>query len=408
MSKVSILKEKELGINVDAVVNHLNQISKYMEFQNSGLIEFEEVFIEYPRSHQKAEAKIWEENVGNRFVLLLSDKPYFNNYYYEEYDNLQIVSFYNWKEYTGLSMENGLLYFISDLIAQEIDEEEFSHDEKTGCIYDFLWDKSGIDDCMRQAFVCPVCLDRILTRKLSKDEKLMLDDLKILMNDLSSASKWNKSILEYWEEKGQKTDGAPRVQSRQPKKRKSLEDGNINVLIASPGDVDKERVFLRHRLETEFRRAGYENQCQHRLIVHGWEDLASQPGYAQDIINEVLVKKVDIVVGVFKHKLGTPTVDVETGNQRAESGTVEEILYAIKNSELETPPLGMVYFYSKAPMLSVDSPDLSKVVKEWERLEKFKNDIRNYVIYKPYNTPEELLGLVCRDISQNINRYFLV
>jgi hypothetical protein len=52
---------------------------------------------------------------------------------------------------TNLSKNNGLLYFIVDYLALILDETNFRHYELTGCIYDFLANKTGIDDGMRQA-----------------------------------------------------------------------------------------------------------------------------------------------------------------------------------------------------------------------------------------------------------------
>lgn len=407
MNIISIFQEKTVGIDVNGVVNNLNRICKHLELNNAGdYIEFEESYIEHPISHKKIESSISKETDQNTFILILTDKPYDNNYFYEEYNNIQIISFYDWDSYTDLSKENGLVYFVADLLAQEIESDDFSHEEKTGCIYDFLWDKEGIDDGMRQAFMCPDCLKRILKQKLSMGEKMLLDDLQKVMNDLSSASKWNKNILTFWEEQSKRRDMDGDSRRKLTKKRKAIKEGEISVLIASPSDVDLERSLLLNKLEREFRINGFEGLCKHRLIVHGWEDLASQTGYGQDLINEILLENVDVVVAVFKHKLGTPTIDVETGNERSESGTAEELLYAIKNNEKENPPLGMTYFFSKAPSPSFETPRFDEMREDWKKLVKFRDEIKNFVIYKHYNDPNELVEIVCKDLAQNINNYF--
>jgi hypothetical protein len=152
-----------------------------------------------------------------------------------------------------------------------------------------------------------------------------------------------------------------------PGKRKALNGQTIQILIASPSDVSEERELLLNSLETKFRREGFEDQCGKRIIVRDWEELASQSGYGQDIINDQILRKVDIVLAVFKHKLGTPTVDPFTSAKREESGTAEELLFAINNSAKDTPPLGMAYFYSEAPNMSFDSVDFDKSVEEWKR-----------------------------------------
>jgi hypothetical protein len=191
-----------------------------------------------------------------------------------------------------------------------------------------------------------------------------------------------------------------------PGKRKALDGQTIQILIASPSDLTTERELLLNSLETKFRREGFEEKCGKRIIVRGWEELASQSGYGQDIINEQVLKQVDIVLAVFKHKLGTPTVDPKTSSKREESGTAEELLFAINNSSTNAPPLGMAYFFSEAPSMSFDSVDFEKAFDEWKRLKKFKQDIKHKILYKEYSSSDKLLTQACFDISDNIKRLF--
>jgi len=181
----------------------------------------------------------------------------------------------------------------------------------------------------------------------------------------------------------------------------------INILIASPSDVIRERELLLDKLETKFRRDRYEEICGTRIIVDGWENVASQTGYAQDIINNDLAAKSDIILAVFRHKLGSPTIDTKTGVDRSPSGTAEELLYAIRNKSLVKPPLGMAYFYSIAPVLSPDSIKSEVIKKDWDRLQEFKESIKNEILYKPYNIEEEILDIACKDIYTNINKHFV-
>jgi hypothetical protein len=180
----------------------------------------------------------------------------------------------------------------------------------------------------------------------------------------------------------------------------------IRVVIASPSDVVRERELLLDKLETKFRRDGNEDKCGARIVVSGWEQVASQSGYAQDIINEVLIKEADIIVAVFRHKLGAPTKDLVTGTERSASGTAEEILYAIKNKTVENPPLGMAYFYGNAPVVSLDSVDFDKQKEQWDKLKAFKTEIQDIILYKQYTVEEQLIDIVSNDLSSNIIKYF--
>lgn len=191
-----------------------------------------------------------------------------------------------------------------------------------------------------------------------------------------------------------------------PGKRKPHDGQTIQILIASPSDTSVERELLFNSLETKFRRDGFEAQCGKRVIVRGWEELASQSGYGQDIINEQMLKNVDIVLAIFKHKLGTPTIDPTTSAIREKSGTAEELLYAIRNSTIANPPLGMAYFFAEAPSMSFESIDFQKSFDEWKRLKEFKNEIKEKILYKEFTSPEQLLTLACKDIAQNIANLF--
>ncbi len=275
------------------------------------------------------------------------------------------------------------------------------HKDNIGCLYDFLSDKTLIDKGMRSAQVCSTCLNTIQSRKLPEQSMKILEDLRIIMNDLSSSSKWNLNIVDYWskEENGSKT--IPK------KKRKPKKEGEIHVLIASPSDTHLERKLLLEQLERKFRLEKYEELTKYRLFTHGWEELASETGYAQDLINENIFPKIDIVLALFKHKLGTPTINIESGVQRAKSGTVEELFYAIQNEESKTlSPVGMCYFYSTPPNPSFESPDFDKQREEWDKLKKFKKEIGNSILYKPYNDENELLDISCKDLVTNIQKHF--
>lgn len=204
------------------------------------------------------------------------------------------------------------------------------------------------------------------------------------------------------EKKAKVSNSRPIVQG----KRDALNDKEIHILIASPGDVEEERELLLNSLETKFRRAGYETRCGYRVIIRGWEELATQSGYGQDVINKQILEKVDIVLAVFKHKLGSPTKNISTGKKRSKSGTAEELLYAIRNKDIDNPPLGMAYFYNEAPKVSFDSPNFDSALKNWNELKDFKEEIKDDILYKSYKSSEGLLDTSCEDIVKNIENYF--
>jgi len=218
--------------------------------------------------------------------------------------------------------------------------------------------------------------------------------LQIMLEDIKLSSNYENETIS----SNIKTETGKKILT------KSLKE--VQVLIASPGDVKVERELLMDKLETKFRREHFEERCGARIIINGWENVASQSGYAQDIINNELVQKSDIVLAVFRHQLGSPTIDPRTGDERAPSGTAEEILFAIRNKAIKHPPLGMAYFYGNAPVISLDSINKDIIEKEWFRLKEFKEEISNEVLYKSYILEEEILDIACSDLCDNIIKYF--
>lgn len=81
----------------------------------------------------------------------------------------------------------------------------------------------------------------------------------------------------------------------------------FNVMIASPGDVASERAIIRDVI--------YEWNAVHSsprnivLMPIGWESHSSPEMGAspQTIINEQILDKCDLLVGVFWTRIGTPT-----------------------------------------------------------------------------------------------------
>ena len=393
--KILLVFDEKFPVDKDKLTKLVQLKTKFVEFElYNEKFTLHTEFITKPKTFTDVHGQLKSKKNYDR-IFCFTLKQYDDNFFFHEQDNLVIFSFYGWNFLTDLPMSNGILYFIIDYLALEINHTGFRHHEITGCIYDFLGDKRGVDDGMRQARFCSNCLERISDTLTSENEFKIFEDLKLLMNFLSDASRWNKDILTIEKPKPNS------VLRRNPKN-----PDEIKVVIASPGDTNAERKLLLNSLEAKFRRDGHESHCGFRIIVNGWEDLASQPGYPQDVINEKIIAESDFVVAVFRHKLGTPTKDLISGKKRAESGTVEELLQALDMTQ-DNHPIGMAYFYSKAPSVSLADPKKEQIEKEWERLSKFKEIIKEKMIYKPYTGNNDLMATVLKDLEKNIKDYII-
>jgi len=144
--------------------------------------------LSYPDSYKALSKKILAEANRYDLVLLCTSVPYENNFFFEFDGNIGIISFSNWHLLTNLPVINGLVYFIASIICDEYIDGY--HDEKTGCLNDFLWDKTDVDLGMRAAFICQECQDKY------KSDPAILRDINNLLNLLSHASRVGKDILE--------------------------------------------------------------------------------------------------------------------------------------------------------------------------------------------------------------------
>jgi hypothetical protein len=394
--KILLAFDDTFPVDTDKLTKLVQQKSKFLKFDlYKGKFTLPSGLITKPDTFDNAHKQLKVVKDKYDRVFCFTQRQYDDNFFFHEHHDLTIFSFHAWNYLTDLPISNGVLYFIIDYLALQINHSDFRHPETTGCIYDFLRDKRGVDYGMRQSSFCSNCFKRISTTLNAESEFKIFDDLQILMNHLSDASRWHKDILTPTNAK------TNTIGQRKPKHK----DG-IRVVIASAGDTNAERKILLDSLEVRFRRDNHESHCGFRIIVTGWEDLASQPGYAQDVINEKIISESDFVVAVFRHKLGTPTKDTATGKKRAESGTAEELLQALDKS-IDNHPIGMAYFFSQAPLVSLDNPDKDKIEKEWIRLSEFKETIKDRMIYKPYTDGNELISTVLKDLENNIKDYLI-
>jgi hypothetical protein len=381
--KIFLAFDKDFPVEKEKLIEFLNQNQKFIEFElydealnlSANLIKFPKTFADIRKGLNK------KRKIEDRFFIF-TQKQYDNNYFFYRERNLAVFSFYGWANLTNLPIANGVLYFIIKTLALEINVANFRHQETTGCVYDFLWDKRGIDAGMRQARFCPECLERLNTLK-DKQDLQIFEVLKKFMNHLSEHSRWDTDIL---------------LLVKKPttlKKRKPKNSKMINVFIASPSDTQAERDILLNSLEVKFRQYNHEAHCKFRIAVSGWEDLASQPGYPQDIINRV-IDKSDFVIAIFKNKLGSPTLDISTGKIRSASGTVEELSQTLDLSN-NKKPIGMAYFYSNDDIILSDN--------ERERVQRFQKSIKNKMLYKEFTCVEELARAILLDLENNILEY---
>jgi hypothetical protein len=162
----------------------------------------------------------------------------------------------------------------------------------------------------------------------------------------------------------------------------------IPVMIASPGDVVKERDVARDVI-SEW---NYVNSLSTKVMLSpvGWETHAAPElnGRAQELINERVLKDCDLLVGIFWTRLGTPTGIYP-------SGSVEEI-----QRHIEGGKPAMIYF-SSAPVvpqsINAEQFEALKVFRGWcegrgliesfENIQDFQNKFTRQLHLQLNNNP---------------------
>ena len=162
----------------------------------------------------------------------------------------------------------------------------------------------------------------------------------------------------------------------------------VNVMMASPGDVSRERRLARDVIEEW--NAIHAQDRRVVLMPVGWETHSSPEmgDRAQAIINRQVLSNCDLLIAVFWTRLGTPT-------GAAPSGTVEEIA-----EHLAAGKQAMIYF-SSAPV-RLDSADNA----QYTALLAFRESCRQRGLVEGYDDLTQFREKLARQLAQTVIRQF--
>lgn len=156
----------------------------------------------------------------------------------------------------------------------------------------------------------------------------------------------------------------------------------MNVMIASPGDVTRERV-LAQEVIAEWNSLHAE-RFKLVLLPLLWE-LDSHPimgDRPQAILSRQLVDRADVLIAVFWTRLGSPTgKDI--------SGTVEEIRQMVDRQK-------PVMIYLSSTPIAIDSVDL----KQYEALKAFISDMEPKGLLQRYKSHDEFAKLLYQHLTR--------
>lgn len=145
----------------------------------------------------------------------------------------------------------------------------------------------------------------------------------------------------------------------------------IEVIVASPGDVEPERDAVKDAL-TDWNSL-HSSREGVTFVPKRWE-LNSAPLMGkrpQEIINGQVLDSCDLLIAVFWTRLGTPT-------GVARSGTLEEI-----QRHVDAGKLAMIYFCTRDLPQSFD-------VEQWQGLVAYRQSLERQGLLKFFSTTDDL------------------
>jgi TIR domain len=192
----------EVGIAVDNTIPlHVPTFIRFIRAHSNTLnchpitagLRFSGESIDYDSEMALISPVIRQEIQKYDLSLLLTAIQFENNYFYQGRGGTFIISFSDWHLLTTLPMSNGLAYMLCQIITKYVMKIGENHDQNTGCINDFWWDKTGIDVGMRAAFICDRCKEANANNPHLKSQQF--SDVTSILNSVSNASRRGVDVL---------------------------------------------------------------------------------------------------------------------------------------------------------------------------------------------------------------------
>jgi hypothetical protein len=196
--KILLLRDNPISLDLQGVSDGINSLNTSIKCEvGKATFQIREPKIENPASYSRLPKALVDEAKPQDLAICCTSVPYDNNFFFDSPSQIIILSFFGWEYLTSLPLENGLVYFIVQLAFQQL-QISLSHERNTGCISDFLSDKTGIDVGMRSAFVCQDCLNQFERTLPACGNRALLSGIRRILDELSRASRSHLNIVEGW------------------------------------------------------------------------------------------------------------------------------------------------------------------------------------------------------------------
>ncbi len=188
--KALLFADNTVPVSLPDVCARLNPVCRRIVFAPGvSPLHISALAISSPASYRSLPDGLRREARSADLSFLFTNVPYANNFFYDYDGRMVFVSFSGWNQLTSLPITNGIGYFIASVLCEIFDFGR-PHEKTTGCVNDFLMDKTGVDMGMRAAFLCPAC------RASARAGDPRLADVERILDLVSNASRANRSIMD--------------------------------------------------------------------------------------------------------------------------------------------------------------------------------------------------------------------
>jgi hypothetical protein len=161
----------------------------------------------------------------------------------------------------------------------------------------------------------------------------------------------------------------------------------MNVMVASPSDVTRERISAQEVIADWNRLHAARLQLVLQPLLWELDVFPATGDRPQALVNKQLVDRADVLVAIFWTRLGSPT-------GKEVSGTVEEI------RRMVTDKKPVMIYLSGAPV-RIDSVDQA----QYGALQTFMEEMKREALVHSYNTPEEFSKIFYQHLVQSMPEY---
>lgn len=202
--KITLYSDNTIALDLKCIVENVSRLAPDLTVVlGRAPFRLASDVVSVPESYRKLSKEILRESANSDLVILFTEQPYDNNFFWEGVENKSIISFSAWDHLTKIPRNNGAVFFLCAVLMQEHDIG-LRHDENTGCINDFWMDKTAVDLGMRSGTVCAKCLAQF--RKAGNQAHAgILGQVQTILSDISTASRTELDVCDFW--RMRKADG---------------------------------------------------------------------------------------------------------------------------------------------------------------------------------------------------------